>query len=97
MAMGMMGGGMSLTIEKASASVLAKLTAQEVKSVKSYERLIEEHLNKIQEFKNNPTIRKGMENLSPSVIAQQQAARIRHLENEIRAFQKNITDIIQGK
>ena len=38
-----------------------------------------------------------MENLPEETIKAQQAARIRHIETEIRAFQNNIQKILRGE
>ena len=56
---------------------------------------IEEHKIKLEEFKKNPTIREGMKNLSEETIKKQQERRILHLEREIKAFGKNIDDIVK--
>ncbi|MDR1008280.1 MAG: hypothetical protein LBL65_06985 [Campylobacteraceae bacterium] len=69
------------------------LTAQELKSIRSYEKLIAEHEKKIIDFKTNPTIRSDMENLSPDIIRAQQVKRIEHLEKEIQTFKNNINKI----
>ncbi len=73
------------------------LTPEERKAIKSYEKRIAEHKQKLAEFKENPTVRPGMEGQSKKAIEAQQAARIRHLENEIRTFQNNINKIRNGK
>lgn len=72
------------------------LTREEKKSIRSYERRIAEHEEKLSEFKANPTVRPGMEGQPQEVIEQQQADRIRHLENEIRTFRANIEKIRGG-
>ena len=60
----------------------------------SQAKLILEHQQKIDDFKINPTVRPGMENLPADIIKKQQEARIRHLEQEITAFKKNQQDIM---
>jgi len=48
-------------------------------------------------FKANPTIRPGMEGQSPETIERRQAARIQHLESELRTFRANIEKIKKGR
>jgi hypothetical protein len=72
------------------------LTASEQRAINSYEKRIAEHKAKLEEFRANPTVRPGMEGLPEEVIQKQQAARINHLETEIKTFQDNI-DKIRGK
>ena len=69
------------------------LSISDKRSIRSYKKQIKNHKKKIEEFKNNPTVRPGMEKLPKEVIKAQQESRIRHLEREIKAFQKNIDDI----
>ncbi|GAB2878638.1 hypothetical protein GCM10027277_54830 [Pseudoduganella ginsengisoli] len=73
-----------------------KLSAEAEKSIKSYERLIREHEEKLNAFKENPTVRPGMENLPRDVIENAQGRRIRHLEAEIQKFRDNIDKIRGG-
>lgn len=70
-----------------------ELTTQEQKSIRSYERLIREHQQKIDEFEANPTVRPGMEHLPKEDILRQQRARIDHLKKEIQTFEDNIRKI----
>ncbi|MGQ5524883.1 RHS repeat domain-containing protein [Chitinimonas sp. PSY-7] len=72
------------------------LSNEDKKSIRSLEKQIEKHKQKIADFKANPTVRPGMENQSEAAIRAQQEARIRHLETEIRTFQRNI-DKIRGR
>ena len=72
------------------------LTKSEKKEIRSLTKRIEEHELKIKEFKANPTVRPGMEKLPKEIIEKQQLARIRHLQQEIRAFQGRI-DFIKNK
>lgn len=72
------------------------LSKSEIKAIGSQEAHIAEHLRKISEFKNNLTIRPGMENLPKEIIEAQQARRIQHLQQEIDAGRKNIQDILGG-
>lgn len=54
------------------------------------ERRIAEHIKKAEDFRRNPTVRPGMERMTEEAIRAQHAARIRHLETEIRTFKANI-------
>jgi hypothetical protein len=74
-----------------------ELTREEKKAIKSYEKRIAEHEQKLAEFKANPTVRPGMEGQPQEVIERQQAARIQHLETEIRTFRANIDKIMNGR
>jgi hypothetical protein len=81
-------------IAKGSVDYIGRvLSSQELKSILSYEKLIVEHEKKIANFKANPTIRPGMENLPQDIIKAQQAKRIEHLEKEIQTFKNNIEKI----
>jgi hypothetical protein len=79
------------------ATKFSKLTPQEQRSIRSLEKRIIEHEQKIIDFQNNPTIRPGMENLPKDVIVKQQQLRIKHLETEIRTFKNNIQKISKGE
>ncbi|MFV3368493.1 hypothetical protein ACNFH5_09975 [Pseudomonas sp. NY15435] len=72
------------------------LTQQQEKAIRSLQKQIDKHEQKIQDFKNSPTIRPGMENLPSDVIERQQQRRIEHLETEIRTFKNNIEKIKRG-
>lgn len=74
-----------------------ELTAQQQKAIGSLEKQIAKHEQKLQDFKNNPTVRPGMENLPSEVIQKQQQSRIQHLETEINTFKNNIDKIKRGK
>uniref|UniRef100_UPI00280C055E VENN motif pre-toxin domain-containing protein n=1 Tax=Neisseria mucosa TaxID=488 RepID=UPI00280C055E len=73
-----------------------QLTSSEQKEIRSLNKRIKEHKAKIEDFKKNPTIRPGMENLPKDIVKNAQERRILHLEREIKAFQKRI-DAIKGK
>ena len=73
-----------------------QLTFSEQKEIRSLNKRIKEHKAKIEDFKKNPTIRPGMENLPKDIVKNAQERRILHLEREIKAFQKRI-DAIKGK
>jgi hypothetical protein len=87
--LGSMGRGGS----KATAPLAKELSKQEAKAIKSYEKRIAEHEKKIAEFKENPTVKPGMEKQSAEVVEAQQAARVQHLENEIKTFKDNVQKI----
>ncbi len=73
------------------------LNPQQVKAINTLQKRIREHEKKINDFKENPTVRPGMENLPKDLIRQQQQSRINHLETEIRTFRNNIEKIRFGK
>lgn len=73
-----------------------ELSNEEKRAIRSYEKRIAEHEAKLQDFKSNPTVRPGMEGQPNEVIAQQHAARIKHLETEINTFKSNILKIQKG-
>lgn len=73
------------------------LTTQQQKAIRSLEKQIAKHEKKIQDFKDNPTVRPGMENLPKEVIQKQQQRRIQHLETEINTFKNNIDKIKRGE
>ena len=72
-----------------------KMATSDKKAVRTLKKRIEEHKIKLEEFKKNPTIREGMENLPEETIKKQHERRILHLEREIKAFEKNIDDIVK--
>ncbi|CAN7718377.1 DUF637 domain-containing protein [Aquipseudomonas alcaligenes] len=76
---------------------IKELTIQQQKSIRSLEAQIAKHEKKIQDFKDNPTIRPGMENMPKEVIQMQQQRRVQHLETEIRTFKNNIEKIKRGE
>jgi len=73
------------------------LSKQDQKSIRSLEKQIKKHEQKIKDFKKNPTVRPGMENQPKDVIKAQQQKRIEHLQKEINTFNNNINKIRQGK
>lgn len=81
--------------EAAVVDIEQMLTNQEIKAIRSYEKLITEHEQKLKWFKENMTTKPGMEGLAPDIVSKQQGARIRHLEKEIKTFSDNI-DKIKG-
>jgi len=73
-----------------------ELSKEAQKGIRSLEKQIAQHEKKLADFKANPTVRPGMENLPKEVIEQQQKARIRHLETEIQTFKDNIDKLKNG-
>lgn len=73
------------------------LTASQQKAIRTLEKRIAEHKEKLNTFKKNPTVRPGMENMSKKAIEKQQRSRIEHLEKEIKTFKDNIGKILRGK
>lgn len=84
-------------IRLVAAKEVGALSKQELKSIRSFEKQIEKHEVKIDAFKNNPTIRPGMENLPKDVIQRQQQSRIDGLTKEIDTFKNNIQKILNGE
>ena len=72
----------------------AERAASRQRGIRSLEKRIEEHRQKLDEFVQNPTVRPGMEGQPLEVIEAAQASRIQHLQNEIRAFEKGVTDLL---
>ncbi|MBF0804060.1 hemagglutinin repeat-containing protein [Neisseria sp. 19428wB4_WF04] len=72
------------------------LSTSEKKEIRSLNKRIKEHQDKIDEFKKNPTVRPGMEKLSEDIIKAAQERRILHLEREIKAFKTRI-NYLKGK
>ncbi len=81
--------------EAAVVDIKQMLTNQEIKAIRSHEKRIAEHEQKLKWFKENMTTKPGMEGLAPDIVSKQQEARIRHLEKEIKTFSDNI-DKIKG-
>ncbi|MEM6455316.1 MAG: hypothetical protein AAF772_09510, partial [Acidobacteriota bacterium] len=79
-----------------AADTLSRLSTSQLKSIRSLEKRIAEHQQKLRDFQANPTVRPGMEGATEQAIRAQQAARIRHLKAEIRAFEGSIRKIRSG-
>ena len=75
---------------------VTQLSKSQLKGIRSLEKQIQKHQKKIDDFKANPTVRPGMENLPKDVIKRQQQARVKHLETEINTFKNNIDKIKSG-
>ncbi|TQV68228.1 hypothetical protein FKG94_23290 [Exilibacterium tricleocarpae] len=90
--------GMKAIADKAGDATkgVKELTKQQQKSIRSLEKQISKHEKKLQEFRDNPSVRPGMEKLPKEVIQKQQQRRINHLETEVRTFRNNIEKIKRG-
>jgi len=82
--------GRVLAAGLANKSVQQVLSNEAKRGIRSLEKRIQEHIKKLEEFKKNPTVRPGMEDLPQEVIEKQQKIRIKHLEDEIKTFRENI-------
>ena len=74
-----------------------ELTKQQQKAIGSLEKRIAEHEKKLQDFKDNSTVRPGMEKMSKEQIQKQQQQRIEHLQKEINTFKNNIEKVKSGE
>ena len=82
--------GAEETLNTDAASSAKELSKSAERGIRSLEKRIAEHEQKLSDFKANPTVRPGMEGQSESVIRTAQESRIRHLETEIQTFRANI-------
>ena len=73
------------------------LSREARRGVRSLLKRIEEHKQKILDFRANPSVKPGMEGMSQEAIEAQQAARVTHWETEIQTFTDNIQKILGGK
>jgi RHS repeat-associated protein len=80
-------------VAKAESIAIKEISKGAQRGIRSLEKRIIEHEQKLADFKSNPTVRPGMEGQPKEVIEAAQEARIRHLEREIEAFRKNIEDL----
>lgn len=69
---------------------------EQIKSIKSLQKNIEKHQKKIGDFKANPTVKPGMENLPKGMIKKQQEARVNNLKKQTNTFKNNIENIKKG-
>lgn len=76
---------------------IPNLTILTLRAIRTELRNIAEHLDKMNRFRDNPTVRPGIENMPAEKIAEQQAKRINHLKTEIRTFRDNIMKILEGE
>jgi hypothetical protein len=100
-ALNVVAGGLRVGGSIVSAGAIAPKSTSELsreaqKGIRSLENRIAEHETKLANFKANPTVRPGMENLPEEIIKKQQQARIQHLENELQTFRNNIEKLRQG-
>ena len=73
-----------------------QLTTSQIRAVRSHVGQISLHVDKLIRFQQNPTVRPGMEGLPQSVIQQQQATRVQHLQTEIQTLMNNVIKILSG-
>jgi hypothetical protein len=69
--------------EKMKAQAFEALSKSEQKAIRSLKDHIAEHEQKIADFKSNPTVRPGMENLPKEKIEVQQARRLEHCKHPV--------------
>jgi RHS repeat-associated protein len=74
----------------------AELSKEAQRSIRSLQKQIATHEKKLAEFKTNPTVRPGMEELPIDIIRKAQERRILHLEREIQTFKNNIDKVVKG-
>lgn len=86
--------GLALLATRGAAAPLAKMFAKlfakagrelsksEARAIRSLERRIAEHRKKLEEFRENPTIKEEMKGMSEGAIKKQQERRIELLENQ---------------
>jgi uncharacterized protein YceH (UPF0502 family) len=82
---------------KAGEKVEGGLAKEAEKGIRSLEKRIAEHEKKLADFKENPTVRPGMEGQPKGKVEAQQQARIEHLEKEIKTFKDNIEKLKDSK
>jgi predicted RNase H-like nuclease (RuvC/YqgF family) len=73
-----------------------ELSREAQRGIRSLEKRIAEHEDKLADFKANPTARPGMEGQPREMIEAAQQSRIRHLEKEIQTFKENIEKLGGG-
>ena len=84
------------TVMNVGDDVFKSLSTAQRRSVRSLRKQVAKHQQEIADFKANPTVRPGMENLPKEMIEAQQARRVQHLETEVQTFANNIRRILQG-
>jgi hypothetical protein len=70
---------------------------KKLKSIRTYKENIAQHQEKLKKFKDNPTIKPGMEKLPKKLIKNQQKKRMDHLKKEMKTFKNNIKKIKKGE
>ena len=80
---------------------MAKLTLSQIKNIGKYKSLIGEHLNKLINYKANHLKYDHLGKLknasSSETYSRIYNSYVKHLRHEIRAFRKNINEIINGR
>jgi hypothetical protein len=83
-----------------SSSEVRELTSSEQRSVRSLQRNVEEHEAKLEQYKANPDAydNQGLLKNAPTPEIRQRIidGRVRHLQNEINTFRKQVNDILGG-
>lgn len=74
-----------------------ELSKEAQRGIRSLEKQIAQHEEKLANSKANPTVRPGMEGQPKEVIEAAQRSRIRHLEMEIQTFRENINKLLGGE
>jgi hypothetical protein len=78
-----------------------KLNSEDLRSIRSLEKRLQEHRTKLDEFKRNPDAfdNKGFLKNAPSDAVRQRIinGRINHLEQEIRNFVQQIERLLKGR
>jgi hypothetical protein len=85
------------TTTQPRAAVAKELSKEAQRGIRSLEKRIAEHEQKLAEFRANPTVRPGMEGQPKGAIDAAQQSRIKHLEKEIRTFKENIDKLKRGE
>jgi len=70
------------------------LTISEKRAIRSLEKNIKEHQEKVRQFEQNPTVKEEMRGMSDEAIRKQQERRIEILKKEIQKFKDNIRKIL---
>ena len=86
----------AVQVEQSAAKAATQLSRESLRGIRSLEKQIAAHEQKLANFIANPTVRPGMEHLPKEVIDRQQQSRIQHFEKEIRTFKENIQKILNG-
>ncbi len=75
------------------ATLKTVISKQQQRAIRSLEKQIAKHRQKIEEFKKNPTVKEEMKDMSEEAIKRQQERRVELLEKEIKKFEKEIEKI----
>ena len=86
--------------KRAAKKAGVKLTASQVRSLRSLERQVAEHRRKLAAYRANPDASDNLGHLrraaTPEIRRSIINGRIRHLQNEIRAFENQIEKLRRG-